>query len=115
MQETECLLMIEYYGKYKIVFRIGKKSKNTVSSGLLFSMSLMRRWITSLRQLPDRIGDPSHDTLNRIFSLINPGIFEQLFTQWVQSFRDTKVSGEVIAVDGKTMRGSKDSYHDQRI
>ena len=68
-------------------------------------------FLSKILKLPN--GIPSHDTINRVFSLINPGKFEQLFAQWVQSFRDTKISGEVIAVDGKTMRGSKDSYHDQ--
>ena len=29
-------------------------------------------------------GIPSYDTINMVFSLINPDKFEQLFAQWVQ-------------------------------
>ena len=85
----------------------GAESWNSIE---LFGKS-KKDFLSKILKLPN--GIPSHDTINRVFSLINPGKFEQLFAQWVQSFRDTKISGEVIAVDGKTMRGSKDSYHDQ--
>jgi predicted transposase YbfD/YdcC len=68
-------------------------------------------FLSKILKLPN--GIPSHDTINRVFSLIHAGKFEQLFAQWVQSIRDTRISREVIAIDGKTMRGSKDSYHDK--
>ncbi|MDA3821617.1 MAG: ISAs1 family transposase [Bacteroidales bacterium] len=68
-------------------------------------------FLSRILKLPN--GIPSHDTINRVFSLLRPEKFEQLFAQWVQSLRDKGISGEVIAIDGKTMRGSKDSYHDK--
>jgi predicted transposase YbfD/YdcC len=68
-------------------------------------------FLSKVLKLPN--GIPSHDTINRVFSLINPGRFEQLFAQWVQSLIETKIPEEVIAIDGKAMRGSKDSFHDK--
>ncbi len=68
-------------------------------------------FLSKVLKLPN--GIPSHDTINRVFSLINPGRFEQLFAQWVQSLIETKILGEVIAIDGKVMRGSKDSFHEK--
>jgi predicted transposase YbfD/YdcC len=51
-------------------------------------------------------GVPSHDTLNRVFRLLDPKAFNQCFMQWVQTIAAT-VEG-VIAVDGKTLRNSGD-------
>ena len=51
-------------------------------------------------------GVPSHDTLGRVFALINPVLFEEVFVQWVR--KTFKIQeGEVIAIDGKTIRGSQ--------
>ena len=68
-------------------------------------------FLTKFLKLPN--GIPSHDTINRVFSLIRAEKFEQLFIKWAQSLKDSGISKEVIAVDGKTIRGSKDSYHDK--
>lgn len=57
-------------------------------------------------------GIPSHDTVNRVISLIKPDQFEKVFIQWVDSLRNKKLK-EVIAIDGKTVRGSKDGFHDK--
>jgi hypothetical protein len=65
-----------------------------------------------LRQIPDLPhGIPSHDTLNRVFSLLNPRPFERLFMEWANWLKGSGVLENVIAVDGKTLRGSKDSFH----
>jgi len=53
-------------------------------------------------------GVPSHDTLNRVFRMLNPKIFNQCFMQWVDIIA-TKVEG-VIAVDGKTLCNSGDEF-----
>lgn len=58
-------------------------------------------------------GIPSHDTINRVFSLIKQDKFEAIFIQWVDSLRNKKNIKEVIAIDGKTVRGSKDSFHNK--
>ena len=63
--------------------------------------------------LPLRNGIPSHDTINRVFSMLNPVRFEQLFSEWANSLADKGINTEVISIDGKTVCGSKDSYHSQ--
>lgn len=66
-------------------------------------------FLKKILRLPN--GIPSHDTINRVFSMLRPDRFEQLFVQWVDSLRDKGISHEVIAIDGKTVRGSKDTFH----
>lgn len=50
-------------------------------------------------------GVPSHDTFNRIFSLIDIDKFGECFINWVSSL--AKKSKDVIAIDGKAMRATK--------
>lgn len=56
-------------------------------------------------------GIPSHDTINRVFQIINPREFERCFIEWSNGLKDANVLERVIAIDGKTCRGSKDSFH----
>jgi predicted transposase YbfD/YdcC len=56
-------------------------------------------------------GIPSHDTINRVFQSLNPDKFEQCFIAWVEDLKETGRMERVIAIDGKTARGSKDSFH----
>jgi len=58
-------------------------------------------------------GIPSHDTINRVFSMLKPGKFEVVFISWVNSLRDNNIDKEVISIDGKTICGSKDSFHEK--
>jgi len=51
-------------------------------------------------------GIPSEDTINRVFSTIDSEKFESCFIQWVNSI-STITKGQVIAIDGKTLRGAK--------
>ncbi len=50
-------------------------------------------------------GTPSHDTFNRFFSILDPDEFEHAFRKWIATTYG-KVSGDVISIDGKTMRGT---------
>ena len=52
-------------------------------------------------------GIPSHDTLQRVFGMIDPSAFETSFQDWMAAVFK-KTDGEIISVDGKTLRGSKD-------
>lgn len=52
-------------------------------------------------------GIPSADTFERIFSRIDPEEFKQSFLDWIQAIREI-TKGEVVAVDGKTLRRSHD-------
>jgi predicted transposase YbfD/YdcC len=60
-------------------------------------------WLQTWLALPR--GIPSHDTFNRVFGLINPDHFRDVFIAWTQSLRRA-VAAEVVAVDGKSLRGS---------
>lgn len=68
-----------------------------------------KEWLSSFLSLPN--GIPSHDTFNRVFSALDPSVFEDCFMQWVNSMLK-KYPGEVVAIDGKTIRGSrKKDFH----
>src|ERR1700712_3031679 len=62
-------------------------------------------WLRTFLDLPN--GIPSHDTFRRVFMLIDPDAFERGFAAWVGSLVDG-FEREVIAIDGKTLRGSVD-------
>lgn len=62
-------------------------------------------WLKSFLELPN--GIPSHDTLERVFRMIDPDQFRGCFIGWVKSIVP-KVAG-VVALDGKYLRGSKDN------
>ena len=67
-------------------------------------------WLRQFLTLPERL--PSADTFNRVFSLLAPESFHDLFIVWV---KDILLAGQlpsgVVAVDGKTQRGSKTASH----
>jgi predicted transposase YbfD/YdcC len=59
------------------------------------------------RYMPFEHGIPSHQTIGRVFSLIKPSAFEAAFIACMEKF-STKYAGEIIAMDGKTIRNSYD-------
>ena len=62
-------------------------------------------WLRRFLKLPN--GIPSHDTFGRVFSLIDPAQFQRCFIHWVKGVSEL-TQGEVIAIDGKTLRRSYD-------
>jgi predicted transposase YbfD/YdcC len=52
-------------------------------------------------------GIPSHDTLGRVFALLDPAPLMASIQQWLDAL-SAAVAGEIIAIDGKTSRGSFD-------
>jgi len=62
-------------------------------------------WLRTFMKLPN--GIPSHDTFGRVFAALNPEEFENSFMEWVRAINQL-TAGQVIALDGKQMRGSKD-------
>lgn len=62
-------------------------------------------WFNTFLELPG--GIPSHDTFGRIFSLIDPEVFQQCFVKWTKQVA-TISNGQVVAIDGKTLRRSHD-------
>ncbi len=61
-------------------------------------------FLRSFLDLPN--GIPSHDTFNRVFSAIDSNQFEACFMEWVMSFTKL-IDKEVVALDGKAIRGAK--------
>lgn len=63
-----------------------------------------------LRQyLPYENGVPSDDTLRRFFRAIDSAQFQRLFIEWVREWLSPEVANKVVAIDGKTLRGSHDT------
>jgi predicted transposase YbfD/YdcC len=52
-------------------------------------------------------GIPSHDTIGRVFALLDPKVFRTCFANWTKSLAGA-MAGRVIAIDGKTLRGTHD-------
>ncbi|MBD2518136.1 ISAs1 family transposase [Nostoc sp. FACHB-973] len=67
-------------------------------------------WLTTFLELPN--GIPSHDTFARVFAQINPQQFQSCFLDWMKSIQKV-TNGEVVAIDGKTLRGSYDTNNEQ--
>jgi predicted transposase YbfD/YdcC len=57
-------------------------------------------------------GIPAHDTFRRLFMLIDTERFETCFEAWARSF-GAILDREVVAIDGKTIRGSFDRGREQ--
>lgn len=67
-------------------------------------------WLRKYLELPH--GIPSHDTFRRVFAIIEPESFAECFTNWSKTLHKA-TNGEVIALDGKTIRHSFDTYSDK--
>ncbi|NNJ10535.1 ISAs1 family transposase [Chloroflexales bacterium ZM16-3] len=60
-------------------------------------------WLRTIMPLPN--GVPSHDTFSRVLAQLNPAELQAGFTAWFAAIQ-TATQGELIAVDGKTLRKS---------
>jgi predicted transposase YbfD/YdcC len=68
-------------------------------------------WLKSFLEL--RNGIPSHDTFGRVFSRIDAQEFQLAFYEWVWAVNEI-VQGQIINIDGKQLRGSKDKVLGKR-
>lgn len=59
------------------------------------------------RFLPYAHGVPSAQTFRKVFRLLDPRLLEQGFAAWAASLRPDAVGRAHIAIDGKSVRGSK--------
>jgi predicted transposase YbfD/YdcC len=62
-------------------------------------------WLKTFLRLPN--GIPSHDTIARVFALLEPNQLQRCFVSWVKSIGELS-SGEVVSLDGKRVRHSYD-------
>ena len=69
-----------------------------------------QEWLKGFLELPN--GIPSHDTFGRVFSRLSAHHFQRCFARWIQAVFST-TAGQVIAVDGKTLRRSYDRRSDK--
>ena len=64
-----------------------------------------RAWLAQFLDLSN--GIPSHDRFNAVFKAIKPGEFERCLLRWITSLHEV-TAGQVVAIDGKTLRQSFD-------
>ncbi len=64
-----------------------------------------QEWFQGFLEL--RNGIPSHDTFWRVFGALDGEQFQSCFISWIQSV-SRLTNAEVIAIDGKYVRGSRD-------
>lgn len=67
-------------------------------------------WLNTFLKLPN--GIPSHDTIGRVMAQIDPQQFQTCFMRWIQDICHL-LPGEVVPIDGKTLRRSFDTELDQ--
>ena len=65
-----------------------------------------RGWLSRFLDLSH--GIPSHDTFNDVLAHLNPTEFERCLLSWVTSLVPVS-GGQLLAIDGKTIRGSYDA------
>ena len=62
-----------------------------------------KEWLKTFLDLPNSI--PSHDTFNRVFSLLDTALLQQCFLDWIQQIA-TITEGRIVSIDGKRLCGS---------
>jgi hypothetical protein len=65
-----------------------------------------RDWLAKFLDLS--AGIPSHDRFNAVLAMIKPAQFEQCLLSWITALHDI-TDGQVVAIDGKTLRRSFDT------
>jgi predicted transposase YbfD/YdcC len=70
------------------------------------------KWLRTFLRLKN--GPPSHDTFNRVFQALDPRQLADCLSRWTQSVRAV-LGGEVVAVDGKSVRRALNKGQDVRM
>jgi len=68
-------------------------------------------WLRTFLSLEN--GIPSHDTFGDVFAALSPEAIQERFISWVETIRE-KISGDIVPIDGKTIRRSKDLANGKR-
>ena len=64
-----------------------------------------KEWLSTFLDLPH--GIPSHDTFGKVFAVLDAQQFQDSFMDWVRAVNEV-TEGQLVAVDGKTVRRSHD-------
>jgi predicted transposase YbfD/YdcC len=64
-----------------------------------------RDWLATILDLSS--GIPSHDRFNAVLAALDPGEFEKCLLSWITALHEI-TSGQIVALDGKTLHGSFD-------
>lgn len=67
-----------------------------------------KEWFCERFGLELKNGLASHDTYQRVFAMIDPKEFEKCFVSWVESIKKESDEKEIVNIDGKTIRNSKE-------
>jgi len=68
-------------------------------------------WLNTFLELPN--GIPSHDTIGDFFARVNPQQLQDCFIKWVNLLFEI-THGEIVAIDGKTLRRSFDNSNERK-
>lgn len=74
-------------------------------------LKLKEDYFTELLGL--KYGTPSHDCLSRVFAIIDPKNFMNLFIEWIKEI--VKENGGFVAIDGKAIRSATDKINNGNI
>lgn len=96
--------------KEKVFFCYYRLAKG-ISGILSYAKEGVRLWFRKYLVLEN--GIPSHDMFERCFRIINPKQFQKCFIAWTESLW-TKKEGEIVSIDGKTMRRTFDAACDKK-
>ena len=70
------------------------------------------KWLKTFLELEN--GIPSADTFERIFARLNPSELQKCFIGWMEAVHKT-TDGELINIDGKTLRGAKEAGNSRSL
>lgn len=67
------------------------------------------KWLRKFLDLP--AGIPSHDTIARVMSLVNPDELERVFREWVADVLGGQKSLKSLSLDGKSSNGTERGFN----
>ena len=80
-------------------------------SDMVLFATRREEWLRKYIELPH--GVPSYFTFRRVFQILDPNALKEGLISWAESLR-SMTGGQVIAIDGKTLRHSFDRWSGQK-
>ena len=88
-----------------MIVLIGLLGGCTSFDGIAAFAACREEWLRTILRLPN--GLPSHDTLGRVFAMLDPKLFAARVAEWSAQWRPE--ASTHIAVDGKSLHGTPDN------